>query len=70
MQQQETYITITETICCPDFDLVAGDIIQVIGFTDMYGKSPNHRFVRVKVVASQDQETEGEMTDIDLTTIL
>jgi hypothetical protein len=67
---QDTYITISKHIFCPDFDLVAGDIIQVIGFIDMYGKSPNHRFVRVKVAASQDQDKEGEMTDIDLTEVL
>ena len=67
---QDTYITITKTIYCPDFDLVKNDIIQVIGFVDMYDKSPNHRFLRVKVVASQDdQDKEGEMTDIDLTTV-
>jgi hypothetical protein len=64
---QDTLITISKHIYCPDFDLVPGDVIQIIGFPDLYDKHPNKRFIRIKVISG---ELQGDMTDIDLSEVL
>jgi hypothetical protein len=69
---QDTLITISKHIYCPDFDLVPGDVIQIIGFPDFIRCNserwvPNKRFIRIKVISG---ELQGDMSDIDLTEVL
>jgi len=55
-----------EVICCPDFLLSKGDVVQVVQTDIIWGKL----FVRVKVLESSEPSFVDQFTHLDFAEIL